>query len=277
MLSGYIAPHNPIVQAVTAIWAEVLDVKAVGLHDNFFELGGHSLLATQVISRIRQTFNVELPLRTLFERPTVTGLSLGVEAALQLKQDLPALPLQPVAREGELALSFAQQRLWFLDQLEPGSPLYNIPAAIRLGGPLAIAALEWSLNQAIHRHEVLRTTFRAVAGRPVQVIAPTLTLTLAVVDLRTLSTAERERQVRQLAVEEATCPFDLEQGPLLRAKLLQLGAEEFVLLLTMHHIISDGWSIGILIDEMTSFYQAFVTHTAVALPDLPIQYADFAA
>ncbi len=177
---------------------------------------------------------------------------------------------------GSAPLSFAQQRLWFLDQLVPGSPFYNIPTAVRLTGQLDVTTLERSLDEIIRRHEALRTTFEAVAGRPVQVVAPTLTVPLPALDLRALSEAEREAGVRRLATAEAQQPFDLELGPLVRVTLLQLGDEEHVLLVTMHHIVSDGWSMSVFIRELVVLYQAFLSGAPSPLPELPIQYADFA-
>ncbi|RMF36691.1 MAG: non-ribosomal peptide synthetase, partial [Chloroflexi bacterium] len=191
--------------------------------------------------------------------------------------DLSRSLILPRKREGNaLPLSFAQQRLWFLDQLAPNTPLYNIPDAIRLRGPLDVAVLERSLNEIVRRHESLRTTFRATDGKPVQVIAPTLKLPLPLVDLSGLPKAAREAEVQRLATEEAQRPFDLSRGPLLRVTLLRLGDEEHVALLTMHHIISDGWSMRVLVQELAALYDAFSHGRPSPLPDLPIQYADFA-
>ncbi|WP_445246414.1 amino acid adenylation domain-containing protein, partial [Microcoleus sp. OTE_8_concoct_300] len=243
---GYVAPQTPVEEMLARIWAQVLAVKEVSIHDNFFDLGGHSLLATQLISRVRDTFNVEFPLRGLFDSPTVASLSERLEELRRAQQGLVAPPLLPVSREGELLLSFAQARLWFLEQLEPGSWAYNIPAAVRLTGSLHVAALKQSLQEIVLRHEALRTTFAIVSGEPIQVIAPVLALALQLVDLRDLPEATQEAQVKRLATESAQQPFDLAMGPLLRAKLLHLGEAEHVLLLTMHHIVSDGWSIGVL-------------------------------
>jgi len=233
-------------------------------------------LATQVVSRIRETFQVEIPLRRLFEVPTVAGLAESIEAARLAGPNLLAPPILPVPRNGDLALSFAQQRLWFFDQLEPGLPAYNIPAAVRLKGPLNLAALEQSLNEIVKRHESLRTTFGKVDGRPTQVIAPTLTIKLPVVDLRKLPASEQEAEVRRLVTAEAQRAFDLSQGPLIRCTVLRLGDEEHVGLLTMHHIVSDGWSTGILVREVATLYVAFCAGGSSPLPVLPIQYADFA-
>ncbi|MEQ8997811.1 MAG: amino acid adenylation domain-containing protein [Coleofasciculus sp. B1-GNL1-01] len=185
--------------------------------------------------------------------------------------------IQPVSREGNLPLSFAQQRLWFLDQMEPGNPLYNIPRAVRLEGSLNVAALEQSFNEIVRRHEALRTTFKTVDGQPVQVIAPTPRLTLPILDWRQLRDDEREAEVLRLADEERERPFDLDKDPLLRITLVRLDEAEYVALLTMHHIVSDAWSTGILIRELSTLYEAFSTGQPSPLPELPIQYADFAA
>ena len=173
-------------------------------------------------------------------------------------------------------LSFAQQRLWFLDQFQPGSPVYNIPAALRITAPLNAFALEQSLNEIVRRHEALRTTFAAVDGRPVQVIAPALRVPLPVTDLRGLPQTERETEATRLATQEAQHPFDLARGPLVRATLLRLGAGDHVLLLTMHHIVSDGWSMGVFFRELAVLYEAYATGKPSPLPELPVQYADFA-
>ncbi|HEY0738042.1 MAG TPA: amino acid adenylation domain-containing protein, partial [Herpetosiphonaceae bacterium] len=251
-------------------------VERVSIHDNFFEIGGHSLLATQVVSRLRQVLSVELPLRALFEAPTVAGLADQLSAQRSETQR----PLQPVDRAGPLPLSFAQQRLWFLDQLEPGSPLYNLPAGLRLRGTLDHDALRHSLDRLIARHESLRTTFAAVQGQPVQVIAPAAPLDLTTVDLRPLPPDERQAAAMELATEDARQPFDLQRGPLLRATLVLLDQDEHLLLFTLHHIITDGWSLGVLIREVAATYQALSSQHPhredTRLPELPIQYADYA-
>jgi len=173
-------------------------------------------------------------------------------------------------------VSFAQQRLWFLDQLVPGNPFYNVPTAVLLTGPLNVAALSQTFNEIVRRHEALRTTFRMLEGQPVQVIAVSLSVPLPVVDLQALPVVQREAEVQRLATEQFQHPFDLAQGPLLRVKLLHLGGSEHVLLLTMHHIVADGWSSGVLIRELGVLYAAFATRQPSPLLDLPIQYADFA-
>jgi len=272
---AFAEPVSPAQELIAGIWSEVLGVTPVGIRDNFFDIGGHSLLATQVISRVQKTFSIELPLRALFEAPTVAALATQVEAVLRLDQgvEVPALPV--VERSGDLPLSFAQQRLWFIEQLEPGQSTYNISAAVRLTGVLDAAALERSLSEVVRRHEALRTTFPTVDGLPVQRIAEPSTLQLPLVDLSQLSEAERE--VERRATEEAQRPFDLVTGPLLRAKLLRVSAEEHVVLVTMHHIVSDGWSMSLLVREVTALYEAYRSGQESPLPELPIQYADYAA
>jgi len=272
----FVAPRTPVEEILTAIWAEVLGVKQVGIYDNFFELGGHSLGAIQLISRVRSSLAVEVPLPSLFENPTISGLAEFVETALRHDQSISALPLLPVTRSETMPLSFAQQRLWFLEQLKPGNAFYNMPATVCLKGQLNVAALEQSLNQIMTRHEALRTNFVTVNGRPIQAIASTLTLTLRVVDLQQLPETEREIETQRLATEEAQQPFDLAAEPLVRTKLLQLTEAEHVLLLTMHHIVSDGWSIGVFLRELAALYEAFCNNVPLVLPELPIQYADFA-
>jgi amino acid adenylation domain-containing protein len=273
---SFVAPRTPIEEMLASIWADVLRIEIVGVHHNFFELGGHSLLATQVISRVRDTFAVELPLRSLFEAPTIAEFASRVENSLSNGQSQEVLPLLPIPRSESIPLSFAQARLWFLDQLQPNSAFYNIPVALRLSGQLNIAAIESSINEIIQRHEALRTNFKIVEGQPVAVIASTKNLKLLVVDLLHLRESEREIEAQRLATVEANRPFNLEREPLLRGMVLQLGETEYVLLLTMHHIISDGWSLGVFVKELTELYKAFCTGKPTSLPSLPVQYADFA-
>ncbi|HEX8274268.1 MAG TPA: amino acid adenylation domain-containing protein, partial [Longimicrobiaceae bacterium] len=272
----YVAPRTPTEEVLAEIWAETLRLEMVGVTASFFALGGHSLLATRVVSRVRQLFGVELPLRVLFEGPTVAELAGRVEALR--RAELPVLPpVVPTGRTGALPLSFAQERLWLVDQMEPGSAVYNIPMAWRLEGALDEAALEKALGEIIQRHEALRTVFAEVDGSPVQVIAPFGGFALPVEDLSDLGEADREAALGQRAGEEAARPFDLAAGPLFRAALLRLGGEDHALLLSMHHIVSDGWSMGVFFRELSALYAAYREGAESPLPELGVQYADYAA
>jgi amino acid adenylation domain-containing protein len=276
---GLVLPGTPVEELVASIWAQVLRRAGsdISIHDDFFALGGHSLLATQVISRIRATLQVNLPVRSLFEKPTIARLAQEIEEARWREQQiLPLQPLQLADRTKDLPLSFALQRLWFLDQFEPNSANYNIHNARRLRGALHVAALEGSVREIVRRHEVLRTTFQQKEGQPVQVIGTGKECGLRLFDLEALSPAHRERVAHQLVQQEAARPFDLQRGPLLRCSLLRLGEQEHVLLVSMHHIVSDGWSMGILIGELTTLYSALSEGRPSPLPDLPVQYADYA-
>ncbi|MBF1988706.1 MAG: amino acid adenylation domain-containing protein, partial [Fischerella thermalis M58_A2018_009] len=272
-----IAPSTPVEEMLAGIWAEVLGIKKVGIHDNFFELGGHSLLATRVISQLRQVFKVELPLRCLFNQPTVAGLAKEIEKATKADLGLEIPPIQRISRTADLPLSFAQQRLWFLAQLEPDSPFYNIIDTVHLQGQLNLAALEQSFNEILRRHEALRTNFKTVEGQPVAFISSVTSQLLTVIDLAELPATQRETKVKELALAEAQQPFNLETDTLLRVKLLRLGEQEYVILLTMHHIVSDGWSTSVLVHELATLYEAFCHGQPSPLPELPIQYIDFAA
>ncbi|HEY0734368.1 MAG TPA: amino acid adenylation domain-containing protein, partial [Herpetosiphonaceae bacterium] len=275
-----IAPRTEVEQQLAEIMRAVLRREQISIFGNFFDLGGHSLLATQVVSRIRDAFGINLPLQTIFETPTIAGLAEQIERGRREAAGLES-PLLPVPRDRDLPLSFAQQRLWFLDQLEPNNPFYNVPAAVRLAGALDVGALQQSLNALVRRHETLRTTFAVRAAEqgvqePAQVIAPQLRIDLPVVDLQALAVDEREAEVERITIEESRQPFDLRRGPLIRARLLRLAPGEHVLLLTLHHIISDGWSTRVLIRDLTACYAAFEQGVAPQLPTLPIQYADYA-
>jgi len=283
LADAYVAPRTPVEALLADIWQRVLHLERVGVHDDFFALGGHSLLATQLVSRVRDAFEIELPLRNIFESPTVATLAETVEVLgrTAVPQAPPITPIprpDPSTSAGQgLPLSFAQQRLWFLDQLEPNSPFYNIPEAVRLVGPLNPDLFERALNEIVRRHEALRTTFATTKdGRPVQVIHPALRLPLKRIDLTHLPKAEREAESEKLAMQEAQRPFDLAAGPLLRAALVKLGAQDHVILLTIHHIIGDDWSTSVLVQELAVLYAAFEAQRPSPLPDLPIQYADFA-
>lgn len=272
----YQPARTPMEEMIVEIWAGILGIKQVGIHDNFFELGGHSLIATRIMSRMREAFEVELPVRALFESPTVAGQAERVEAAWQADRGLQAPALKSVLREQDLPLSFAQQRLWFLDQLEPNNPFYNVSQAISLRGLLDTRALAQTINTIVSRHESLRTTFQSVDGWPRQVIVDRVTMELPIRDLNHLRESERETEARRLATEEARRPFDLAAGPLIRASLVRLTEDDHVLLLTMHHIISDGWSLGILTRELGTLYEAYAAGQPSPLPELLIQYADYA-
>jgi alpha-ketoglutarate-dependent taurine dioxygenase len=274
-------PGTPTEEILAGIWADVLSVKHVGVHDNFFELGGHSLLATQVVSRIRSSFQIELPLRSLFEAPTVTAMSAVIEQVRSGLNGAPPLPLAPTERGGAIALSFAQQRLWFVAQMEPDGCSYNMPFALRLSGALDPAALSHSFEQVIARHETLRTTFREIDGVPAQIIGSNGEFVLLLDDLSDLPTERRDQAVREAAAREVRRPFRLEQDRPIRARLLRLAEQEHVLLVTLHHIAADAWSMTLLAHEVAVFYRAQAGQAAESaataeLPPLPVQYADFA-
>ncbi|HEY0101521.1 MAG TPA: amino acid adenylation domain-containing protein [Pyrinomonadaceae bacterium] len=271
-----VSPRTPAEQILASIWTDLLGVEQISIHDNFFELGGHSLLATQVVSRLREAFRVELPMRDLFEWPTVAGLAARVEEARRAGHSVAVPPIEPTGRDQALPLSFAQQRLWFLNQLEPDNPAYNMFGALQLNGRLDAAALEQSINRIVARHEPVRTTFGVVDGQPVQIIAESLHLPLPLTDLSTLDADARQAEVSRLSDEESKRTFDLAAGPLLRLSLLRLSEEEHVLLVSMHHIISDAWSIAIFTRELAAFYEAAATGRTCELPALRVQYADFA-
>ncbi len=270
----YVPPNTPAETTLAEIWAEILGVEQVGRHDNFFDMGGHSLLATQAISRMRQIFQIDLPLRTLFEYPTIETLAKEMAQAKQTTM----FAIEPVPRpENEaLSLSFSQQRLWFLDQLEGPNPTYNFPVVLKLSGVLDISALSGSLNEIVQRHESLRTTFQSINGEPGQIIQTNVKLALSLIDLQHLPDEVQPIEIGRLAKIEALYPFNLSQDLMLRVKLVLLRQNEYILLTTLHHIASDGWSIGVLIQEITTLYQAYTQGLPSPLPTFSIQYADFA-
>ena len=274
--SACVAPRNPVEEVLAGLWCEVLGADRIGIKDNFFELGGHSLLATQLLAHVRAIFKVEIPLRRLFELPTVEGVARSVAEALKAGESVSSTPIKPMPRNGSLPLSFAQQRLWFLQQMEPQSAAYNMTAAVRLSGPLDVEALEQTFTEIVRRHEVLRTTFSNTNGQPVQLIQEPCSLSLPLVDLSASPLEEREQEARRLADKQAQMPFSLASGPLLRVLLLRLAEEEHVLVAVLHHIISDGWSIGVLVREMMALYEAYRQGQKSPLAELPIQYADYA-
>jgi amino acid adenylation domain-containing protein len=295
--------RTPVEEIMAGIFAEVLGIERVGLDQNFFELGGHSLSAMLVVSRVRRAFGLDLQLRVLFEEPTVAFLSAFIERDRSVQQVIPprinqvledcmpasasgrhpdAVASPDTARQAGVAgrpltfpLSFAQQRLYFLDQLYPASSLYNIPAAVRLKGRLSCCALEQGLAELVNRQASLRTTFGTDAEEPVQVIARDVRSELVVADLAGLQERERELETTRLAREQAERPFDLARGPVLRTGLLRLAASDYLLFFTMHHIASDGWSIAIFIKEISAIYRSFSAGLSVQLDILPIQYVDF--
>ncbi|HEX8189018.1 MAG TPA: amino acid adenylation domain-containing protein, partial [Pyrinomonadaceae bacterium] len=277
-------PRGPVEEALAAVWAEVLGVAQVGARANFFELGGHSLLATRVMARVRDTFGVEVALRALFERPTVEGLSRAVEEKLRGASGGEGGGgglgrIEPSEREGGVVeLSYGQRRLWFLQRLEPESAAYNLPMSVRLRGELDVAALRWSLGEMVRRHEVLRTRIDTVGGRPVATVEGEAEPALPLDDLSGSGTVEqREAAARQIGLAEASLPFDLARAPLLRCRLLKLGDGDHVLVLVMPHVVSDGWSVGVMVREFSALYEARREGRPAALPELRVQYADWAA
>ncbi|HWM91031.1 MAG TPA: amino acid adenylation domain-containing protein [Thermoanaerobaculia bacterium] len=268
---GFEAPRTPVEEQVAEVWSEVLKRPRVGIHDDFFALGGHSILALQVATRLREAFGVEVPLRQIFEASTLADLAREVELALRTGTGPVPPPLIPMPRDREIPLSFSQESLWFLYQLDPASPAYNVPATALVSGRLDPAALAGTLSEIVRRHEALRTTFRISGGRPVQEIHPPAPVSLPWIDLGALPSDLREDEARRIARFEALRPFDLNRGPLLRARLVRLAEEEHLFLLTMHHAVSDEWSVAVLMREVGTLYTG-----AAALPELPVQMADYA-
>ncbi|HEY7769023.1 amino acid adenylation domain-containing protein [Longimicrobium sp.] len=273
---NYVAPRTPVEEVLAGIWAEVLGLERLGVHDGFFELGGHSLLATRVVSRVREVFSVELPLRAFFEGPTVAELAVRVE---ELRGAGAAVlpPVVPAGRTQVPPLSFAQQRLWFLEQMGNLGSAYHIPMRLRLRGELDRGALARALDRIVARHEVLRTSFPTVDGEPVQRIAPAEEGALRLVEHDLHAAPDAEGELRRLVRDEVNALFDLEHGPLIRGRLVRMAADDHVLLLTMHHIVADGWSTGVLFRELGALYAAFARGEPDPLPPLPVQYADYAA
>ncbi|WP_149030781.1 non-ribosomal peptide synthetase [Moorena producens] len=276
LVVDFVAPRTPTEEILASIWAEVLGLEEIGIYDNFFHLGGDSIQVIQLLSRIRNTFSVELPLHYLFEDPTIAKLSQNIlDTTNKHNQLLP--PIKLVNKEEELPLSFPQQRLWFVEQIEQSLSAYNEQTALHLRGSVDVTILEQVLTEIVNRHEVMRSNVKMVDGSPVMVISPHLKITLPIVDLQQLTEPEQFAQLQQLAVKEAKRPFDLAEGLLLRVSLLRLGQEEHILLLTIHHIIWDGWSMGVFIEELSALYSAFCSQQPSPLPELPIQYRDFAS
>ncbi|MEM9491584.1 MAG: condensation domain-containing protein, partial [Myxococcota bacterium] len=264
-------PTTATERTLADIFAQVIGLTAVGIHTSFFELGGHSLLATQVVARIRDALAVELPLRALFEAPTVAQLADRVADARPASP-----PLQVEQRPASLPLSLAQERLWFIDQLRPGDPAYVIPLALRLDGELDTAALRRAVDQVIRRHEALRTTFPSVDGQPEQRIHDWLPPDVAFVDLSAHPDETRMAEATAQVHRAMRSGFDLAAGPLVRLLLVRLGDQRHLAVLTLHHIVSDGWSTAVLARELTALYAAYTSGAASPLPPLPLQYADWA-
>ncbi len=277
---------NPVVELLLGIWADLLGRERVGIDDSFFELGGHSLLGTRLLARVRHLFGMELSLRALFEEPTVAGLAARIERGIERgiesgmasgEPGPPSLPpLLPAAHPAALPASLTQRRLWFLQQLAPHEYFLNVPHAVRLRGDLAAAALARALSAIVARHQPLRATFFVAAGEPMQRIAPPAPLALPKVDLAGLPGERREAAARQVARGAAERPFDLARGPLLRALLVRLGPADHLLVLVPHHLVFDGWSMGILFRELAALYGAFVLGRPAPLAPLPVTYADYA-
>jgi natural product biosynthesis luciferase-like monooxygenase protein/amino acid adenylation domain-containing protein len=271
--ANYVAPRTETEKLIAGIWADLLEVPRVGVHDGFLELGGHSLMAHRVAVRLRQALGVELPLREILQAATVEQLATRIDAASSAPAtQLP--PITPITRAEELPLSNPQQRLWLLAQINPNSTAYNLSAGLRLVGELNVAALERAISEVVRRHESLRTIFPTRNGVAVQIITPAEPVTLPLIEL-TPDGAVDER-ARSLSEEEVRRVFDLEAGPLFRALLLRKAEHEHVLVITMHHIISDGWSRGVLYREIAELYSAFSDGLSSPLSDLPIQYVDYA-
>ena len=278
--ANYVQPETSIEQVVAAVWADVLRVKRVGMQDNFFELGGHSLLAMQVVGRLRSILGIDVPIPVFFSTPTVAGLTAWLEANPHDgdADTAPRLLASPPSADGrpEAPQSFAQQRLWFLCQLAPDNPLYSTQTTIPLRGELDRDALERTLTELVRRHESLRTTFGDHDGEPVQWVDPLTPVRLFVIDLRHLPAGRRQAELQQLRRVEVMKPFDLTRGPLIRFNLLLLEEQRQALFLVMHHIITDGWSMGVLRRELDTLYEAFRAGRPSPLPKLTVQYADFA-
>jgi acyl carrier protein len=268
-------PQTPVQELIAAIWSQVLGVDEVGAEDNFFALGGHSLVAVQVAHRIGEAFGIELPLRVIFEAPTVSAMAVEVQR-LRAEGHAALPPVRPSARDAALPLSFAQQRLWFLDQLQPGNVAYNLTEAVRLEGELDYAALQQAWQQLAERHEPLRTRFENHDGTPVQIMEAAGPVTIEFDDLSGTDAAQQQQQMRQRWLEQAGRAFDLSRTPLYRILLLKLGEHDHTMVLTMHHIIGDGWSMGVLVRDFAALYEAARKSVDSPLPPLAVQAADVA-
>ena len=275
--AGHVAPRTPTEEVLAEVWSALLRVERVGAADDFFALGGHSLLATRLAARVREAFGVELPLRAVFESPTLAALAGDVDARRRAEQRIETPPLRRLPRDGDAPASFQQERLWFLDRLEPGTAVLHLPAAHRLAGPLDVEAMRRAVEALVHRHETLRTALPEVDGAPVQRILPPDSVHLPLIDLSAFAEDERAAELARVAEEHATRPFDVELGPLFRAALVRLADDEHVLLTCIHHAAADGWSSGVLWRDLSALYAAFTRGEPSPLEPLPVQYADYAA
>jgi amino acid adenylation domain-containing protein len=273
---GFASPRDAVEEILVGIWSQVLERERIGVHDNFFEIGGHSLSATQVMSRIRSAFHVEIPVRQIFESPTIGELADSIRPSIATSEASQPDPIECVSRADLLPLSFAQRRLWFIDQLIPGIPAYNIPRVVPIAGPMPAVALEQGLSEVVRRHEVLRTRFVSHGDEPIQVIDPPRPVSFAMADLEGLARDERYACARRLVEQETDRPFDLSRGPLLRASVLRLSPGEHIALMTLHHIVSDAWSARVLEQEMTLLHRSYRDGEPSLLPELAIQFADYA-
>jgi len=275
----YVAARTPVEEILCGIWSELLSVERVGVHDNFFQLGGHSLLATRVLARVRDVFVVEVPLRSLFESPTIAAMAEQVELATKMSHGLVKPPIERVPRDGSLPVSYVverrvQRELWAKENSIYVRP-QNVHAAIHWSGPLDLNALEQSVNAIVQRHEILRTNFDLVDGKPVQFIAQPRTVAVSLIDLRRLDLEARKSEAMKLATEEVMQRFDLTKDLLLRVTLLQVDDHEYVVVFVADHAVCDGWSIDVFSSELNSLYNAFAKGEQSALTELPFQYADF--
>ncbi|HLL45610.1 MAG TPA: condensation domain-containing protein, partial [Longimicrobiaceae bacterium] len=274
--NAYVAPATETEARIAEVWQGMLEIDEVGVHDDFFALGGHSLYATQIISRVRDQFDVELSLQAIFEHPTVAGLATRVEELRESGETALIPPIRRVDRSVPLPLSYQQERMWVLDQLEPGNPFYNVSAAQRFTGALDLELADRALKEVVRRHEVLRTGYEVIDGRPMQVVHPDALPDLRVHDLRGFPAEGREEEAMRVAEAEGSVPQDLTRPPLARLLLIRMADEDQILVSTFHHIAVDGWSGGIFFMEWRLIYAALVSGQPIPLPELPVQYGDYA-
>ena len=269
----FVSPQTETEKALALIWSEMLNVNNIGINDEFFHLGGHSLLAIRAVSRIRDVFGVDITIQALFENPTIAGLSKVISSG---KSSESVQRIERRKPSGFAPLSFAQEQLWFLDHLTPGSPVYNMNDIVDFHGEYNAEAMRGALQKLVRRHEILRTEFSQSGGQPVQTVLPEMNLPLGELDLDSLPKQEREQEWMRLVREQGRKPFDLSRAPLLRATVVHLSAREHRLLVTTHHILADEWSMEVVHQELKRLYEAFSAGRPSPLPELPIQFVDFA-